>query len=76
MYREPAITIGTITAAVAAVLALLASFGLHITDDQQTAILAVVAVAGPFIVGALIRPRVSSPATTDRLKADVLDPDA
>lgn len=76
MYREPSLTIGTITAGVVAVLALLTAFGLGISDDQQSAILGAVAVAAPFIVGAVVRGKVYSPATADQLKADTIDPDA
>ena len=59
MKREPAITVGTISAAVAAVLTLLVAFGLDITEEQQTAILGVVAALGPIITGLLIRRRVT-----------------
>lgn len=59
MKTEPAVTIGSITAGVTAALALLVSFGLSISADQQTAILGVVAVLAPLLVGALIRPKVS-----------------
>lgn len=52
---EPAVTVASITAAVAAVLALLAAFGLPVSPEQQTAILGVVAVIGPLVVGVLAR---------------------
>jgi len=57
--KEPAITIGTISAAVAAVLALLVAFGIPVTDDQQTAILGVVAALGPIVTGLIVRRKVS-----------------
>ena len=52
---EPAITVAAITAGVTAVLALLAAFGLPLTDQQQTAILGVVAVIAPLVVGFIAR---------------------
>ena len=59
MKKEPAITVGTISAAVAAVLALLVSFGIPVTEDQQTAILGVVAALGPIVTGLIVRKKVS-----------------
>ncbi len=59
MKREPAITVGTISAAGAAILTLLVAFGLDITEEQQTAILGVVAAVGPIVTGLLIRRKVS-----------------
>ncbi|MBM0275313.1 hypothetical protein [Micromonospora tarensis] len=64
---EPLFTVGALTAAVTAVLALLVAFGLPVSDDQQAAILGVVAVAGPLVVAALARGRVYAPATVSRL---------
>ncbi|MEU4640816.1 hypothetical protein [Micromonospora sp. NPDC023814] len=64
---EPLFTVGTITAAATAVITVLIAFGLPISDDQQTAILGVVAVAAPLVVAALARGRVYSPATVSRL---------
>lgn len=64
MKTEPAVTVGSIGAAVAAVLALLIAFGLPISDGQQTAILGVVAVLAPFVVGVLTRAKVSPVATS------------
>lgn len=59
MRKEPAITLGTISAAVAAILTLLVAFGLDISEDQQTAILGVVATVGPIVAGLLIRRKVT-----------------
>ena len=56
---EPALTAGTITSAVTAVLSLLVAFGLGLTDDQQTAILGVVAVLAPLVVAIVTRPKVT-----------------
>lgn len=64
---EPLLSVGTITAAVTAVIALLTAYGLPVSDGQQTAILGVVAVAAPLVVAALARGRVWSPATVARL---------
>ena len=59
MKNEPAITIGTITAAVAAVLALLIAFGVDLTDEQTAAILGLVAAVGPIVAAILTRRRVT-----------------
>ncbi|MFE7869776.1 hypothetical protein ACFUYE_05425 [Micromonospora humida] len=64
---EPLVTVGVVTAAVTAVLALLTAFGLPVSDDQQTAILGLVAVVAPLVVMAVGRSRVWSPATVARL---------
>ncbi|MGX4657115.1 hypothetical protein ACWCHM_26200 [Micromonospora sp. SCSIO 07396] len=64
---EPLVTVGVVTAAVTAVLALLTAFGLPVSDEQQTAILGVVAVVAPLVVMAVGRSRVWSPATVARL---------
>ncbi len=55
MKNEPAITVASITAAVTAFLGLLTAFGLPLTDEQTTAILGVVAVIGPLVVGFIAR---------------------
>lgn len=67
MNREPSVIIGAISAAVAAVLVLIVSFGLHITDDQQSAILGVIAPVGLLIASGVIRGRVYAPASVARL---------
>lgn len=52
-----------------AVLALVAAFGLNLSEDQRTAILGVVAVVAPLAVALIGRSRVYSPATVARLLA-------
>lgn len=47
---EPVMSVATITAAVAAVIALVTAFGLDLSQDQVTALLGVVAVVAPLIV--------------------------
>ena len=69
MKNEPAITVGSVSAAVAAILALLVAFGVPLDDAQQKAILGVVAAAGP-IVAALITRNFVSPATKNTHRAD------
>lgn len=59
MNREPLITVASITAAVVAVLSLLTAFGMPLTDDQRQAILGVVAVAAPLVVGLVARAKVT-----------------
>lgn len=72
MQTEPAAIIGAIGTAVASVLTVLVAFGLDITEEQQTAILGVVASVGPLVVALLIRPKVVSPATADRAVAEAV----
>ncbi|MDA3643770.1 hypothetical protein LZ318_11995 [Saccharopolyspora indica] len=50
MKKEPVITVAGVTAAVSAVIALLVSFGVDLTEDQTKAILGVVAVVAPLVV--------------------------
>lgn len=59
MNHEPLVTTATITAAVTAVIGLLVAFGIPLTDEQQTAILAVVSVLAPLIVAAVARGKVT-----------------
>jgi hypothetical protein len=66
---EPLVTVGGITAAATAVIGLLVAFGLPVTDDQQAAILGVVAVLAPLAVALIGRSRVFAPATVRRLLA-------
>lgn len=55
MNNEPIVTVATITAGVAALIGLLVSFGLPITSDQQTAILAFIGIVAPFVVAFIAR---------------------
>jgi hypothetical protein len=64
---EPLITVGSITSAVTAVIALVVSFGLHVTNDQQSAVLGVIAVVAPFLVALVGRGKVFSPASVRKL---------
>ncbi|MFI1197681.1 hypothetical protein ACH4T9_31095 [Micromonospora sp. NPDC020750] len=66
---EPLFTVGVLTAAVTAVLALLVAFGLPVSDGQQSAILGLVAVLAPLVVSLVGRGRVWSPATVARVAA-------
>ena len=59
MSSEPLVTVATITAGVAAIIALLVSFGVPVTPEQQTAILGVVAVVAPIVVALVARGRVT-----------------
>lgn len=69
MKNEPAITIGGISAAVGAFIALCVAFGVPLTEDQQGAILGVVAALGP-IIAAVITRRFVSPAAANTHRAD------
>ena len=57
--REPAITVGTVSALVSAVLALLVVLGLSLPDGFEAAILAVLAAAAPIIAGIITRAKVT-----------------
>lgn len=59
MKREPVLTIGSVAALVAAILALLVAFGANLTDVQTQAILAVIAAAGPVVAALLARRKVT-----------------
>ena len=59
MKTEPLVSIGSITAAATALIALLVAFGAPLTEEQQIAILGVVAVAAPIAVAIAARPRVT-----------------
>lgn len=61
--KEPLLTVGTVTAAGSAVLALVVAFGLHLSDAQTGAILTVLTVAAPFLVAVIGRSRVFAPRT-------------
>lgn len=50
MKNEPLVTLASITAGATALLGLLVAFGVPLTEGQQVAVLAVVAVAAPFVV--------------------------
>lgn len=64
MNREPAAVVGSITAAVSAIIALFVAFGLDLTDEQVAAILAVVAVVAPIVSGLITRGKVTPVVST------------
>ena len=64
---EPVLSAGTITAAVTAVLTLLIAYAIPISDGQQSAILGVIAVIAPIVVGIWGRAKAYAPATVARL---------
>lgn len=59
MTREPLFTIASATAIAAATLGALVAFGVPLTDDQQKAVLALVAVLAPLLVAVIARPTVT-----------------
>ena len=73
MEKEPARIIGAITGAATAIIALLVAFGLDLTQEQQAAILGVVAVVAPVVAGVVIRQHVYPPATVDRIEARAVE---
>lgn len=74
MKREPVLTVGGIGAAAAAVLALLVAFGVPLTDDQQTAILGVVAVIAPVVVAVIARRFVTPVSSPQSFNLNNIDP--
>lgn len=74
MNREPVLTVASITSLVAAVIALLVAFGLPLTNDQQNAILGVVALASPLVVAAFSRPKVT-PIASPRGERGAISPE-
>lgn len=72
MKREPVITTSLITAAATATIALLVAFGLPLTDAQQQAILAVVAVAAPILVIAARRWTVPASTVVEQVRGGVV----
>lgn len=67
---EPALTTSGVTSAATAVLALLVAFGADLTPEQRTAILGVVAVVAPVIVGVVVRQQV---VPLSKFEGDPLD---
>lgn len=65
MKNEPAVTIGTITAAVSAVIGLLVAFGFNVNDAQVAAITAVVSVLGPIVAAIITRSKVTPVGKVD-----------
>lgn len=57
--KEPVIATASITAVVAAVITALIAFGVPLTDDQEKALLGLVAVVGPLIAAHFARKRVT-----------------
>lgn len=71
MKSEPAITIGSISAGVGAIIALVVAFGVPLTEDQQIAILGVVAAVGPIVATVITRRYVSPAKSENTHRADV-----
>lgn len=63
MQTDPSGVVGTIGAAVGAVLALLVAFGVDLTAEQTETILGVVATVGPIVIAILIRRHAWAPAS-------------
>lgn len=58
--REPALSIGSISALVSAVLALIVVLGVSLPEGFEAAILGVIAAAGPIVAGLITRGKVWS----------------
>jgi hypothetical protein len=64
---EPLVKVGGVIAFLTALFARAGSFGLHISNDQQSALLGFAAVAAPLIVMAWGRVKVFSPKTVRQM---------
>lgn len=64
---EPALSVASVAAAVGAVLTALMAFGVDLSETQVKAILGVVLVAGPFVLGFITRGKVYSPQSVAQL---------
>lgn len=58
MSTEPAITVGTITALVAALIVVATAFGLPLTDAQIQSLLSLTAILGPLVAALWTRGKV------------------
>ena len=70
---EPLHSVAGITAAASEVLALVVSIGFDLTTDQQVAIIGVVAVLAPLLVGIVARGKVFSPDAVARIEHASVD---
>ena len=59
MKREPLVSVAVVTSIIGAVLALLKSFGVDITNEQQAAISGLALVVAPLVVALFVRPKVT-----------------
>ena len=71
MQKEPLVTIGAIGSLIGAVIVLLQTFGVPITDAQSQAINNLVVIAAPILVALIGRQFVFAPATVDEIEAGV-----
>lgn len=71
--REPALSVGSLSALVSAILVLAVALGAPISDEVQTAVLAVIAAAGPIVAGVMIRRRVWSEDAHQADKAKAIE---
>jgi hypothetical protein len=67
---EPLVSVGGVTSAASAVIALVVAFGLHLSDTQTGSILGVIAVLAPIVVTVVGRKKVFAP---DTVRAMVLN---
>jgi len=71
MDKEPALTIGVITAVVQAGIGMAVAFGLDLSEDQKQALILFVSAAFPIIIimSGLIRQLVYSQSTVKQIRA-------
>ena len=59
MNNEPVLTVATFTSIVTAAVALLAAFGLPLTNEQRQAVIGFVAVVAPLVLAIIARKHVT-----------------
>lgn len=59
MQHEPVITVGTITALVAALIVVATAFGLPLSDAQTQSLLSLTAILGPLVAALWTRGKVT-----------------
>lgn len=67
---EPALKVGTIVAAVGALIAAAAAFGFKLTPEQTAALMSVTTILAPLVSAWFTRSRVYSPATVEKMTAN------
>jgi hypothetical protein len=72
--KEPLVSVGAIVTVVTAAIGALVAFGLKLSDDQQSALLGLVAVLAPIVVALWGRARVFAPATVRAMVKDAERP--
>lgn len=71
--REPVLSIGSVSALVSAILALIVVLGVSLPDGFEAALLGVIAAAGPIVAGLVTRSKVWSEESHQADKAKAIE---